>query len=88
MTGGGPIVLDLVSPIVVYVILWWLVVFILLPIGVKTHEEIGEKPQVGTADSAPVNPGLKWKLWTATAVAAVLLGIFYLIKHYELISLR
>lgn len=80
--------LPLASHVVVYVIAWWLILFMLLPVGVKTHEESGEEKPEGTADSAPVNPGIKWKMLVASVAAFVVWGIFLLIVKLELISFR
>lgn len=80
--------LPLASHVVVYVIAWWLILFTLLPVGVKTHEESGEDRPDGTADSAPVNPGIKWKMLVATAGAFVVWGIFLLIASLGLITFR
>lgn len=79
---------EVISPIVVIAIAWWLVFFTLLPIGVKTAEEAGEDAPEGTAESAPVKPGIKWKMATATVASLVIWGIFLLVQHYDLISFR
>src|SRR3546814_17304796 len=74
---------DVISPFVVIAISWWLVFFMLLPIGVKTAEEAGEERPEGTAESAPVNPGIKWKMIVATIASFVIWGIFLLVKRSE-----
>ncbi len=38
----------------IYFIIWWIVLFAMLPIGVRTAEEAGEKASPGTAESAPL----------------------------------
>ena len=40
----------------IYFIIWWIVLFAMLPIGVRTSEEAGEKASPGTAESAPHMP--------------------------------
>lgn len=60
-----------------YVILWWVVLFATLPLGVKPLE----KDDVGHAAGAPANPRLWFKAGLATAIAAVLwLILFALLK--------
>ncbi len=76
------------TSIMVYVIIWWLVFFMLLPVGVKTHPELGEEVEQGNATSAPANPNLKWKLIAATLIAAVLFGLYYWLQGSGLITLR
>ncbi|MDA5193757.1 DUF1467 family protein [Govanella unica] len=80
--------LDIISPIVVIAIAWWLVFFTLLPIGVKTHEEAGVERPEGTEESAPVNPGIKWKMVVATVASVAIWVLFWLAQKYDLFSFR
>lgn len=50
---------------IIYAVSWWLVLFMVLPWGVKT----AEKPEPGHAASAPVNPQLKRKLIITSILA-------------------
>lgn len=70
--------MSLVTGLVVYVIIWWIVFFTTLPFGVRTAEEAGERQEPGFADSAPTRPRLWLKAGVTTVVAAVLWGLFYL----------
>lgn len=56
-----------------YVVIWWLVVFILLPIGIRPIPE-GE---LGHAAGAPANPRLPLKFAIAAVIAAVLWLLAY-----------
>ncbi|MDX1580501.1 MAG: DUF1467 family protein [Alphaproteobacteria bacterium] len=80
--------MDVVSAIVVFVIAWWLVFFMVLPIGVKSPEETGEGRIQGTEAGAPVNPRLARKIVITTAVAVVLWLIYFGIVESGLITLR
>lgn len=70
--------------IMVYVILWWLIWFTLLPIGVR----IPDQAEKGHADSAPSNPRLWLKLLAATLIAGVLWGAAYYAITSDWISFR
>lgn len=60
-----------------YIILWFLVLQILLPIGIRTAHESGE-PSTALADAgAPSNPRLLLKAMIATIAAAAIWLIFY-----------
>jgi predicted secreted protein len=61
----------------IYVVIWWIVFFAALPVGVRTAAEAGEATQPGFADSAPVRPRLWLKAAVTTVLAAVLWGVFY-----------
>ncbi len=76
------------SGIVVFVIIWWLVFFMALPIGVRSPDEAGVAVEPGHAASAPVRPRLGLKAGVTTAISAVLWGIAYWIIEAELISFR
>jgi predicted secreted protein len=58
----------------VYFLIWWVVFFAMLPIGVRTAREDGVSLVPGQADSAPTQPRLGRKaLWTTGVSAAVFL---------------
>jgi predicted secreted protein len=52
-------------------------VFVLLPFGVKTSEEVGAERIPGQAESAPHHFDLKRHLLKAALLAAVLFAIYY-----------
>jgi predicted secreted protein len=66
--------MDPVGAVVAYLLIWWVVLFTMLPIGVRGQwEEGGAK--AGTDPGAPVAPQLRRKaLWT-TLIATVLWGL-------------
>ena len=51
--------------------------FILLPFGVKTHEEAGIERVPGQADSAPHRFDLKRHLLKAALLALILFALYY-----------
>ena len=66
------------SVLAIYFLFWVMSAFLLLPFGVRTHEEMGLEKLPGQADSAPANfrPG---KLAIrATVIAAALTGLYVL----------
>jgi len=73
-----------VSGVVLYVILWCVVLFAVLPWGVRA----AEPSDLGYAAGAPSNPQLVRKaIWT-TAITAVLWLIIFLIIQADVISFR
>lgn len=65
------------SILAIYLLFWALSVFLVLPFGVRTHEEAGAERVPGQADSAPHQfDGRKFILRT-TIVSAVLFGLYY-----------
>ena len=71
------------SIIVVFVILWWLVLFMSLPVGVKPEE----KPESGNMVGAPQNPHLKIKIISTTIITIFLTTGYYFAVENKLIVL-
>ncbi len=66
-----------VSGIVVFLIIWWLILFMVLPFGVVTQDEAEDPVEPGTVGSAPARHNLARKMGITTAIAAVLWLIFW-----------
>jgi len=78
--------MSLPTSLAVYFIIWWILLFAVLPWGVRSQHEHGEF-SAGTDPGAPVVPNLKRKLIWTTAIAAVVFALFDVIYSYRLISL-
>lgn len=76
------------SGILVYAVVWWLVFFMILPIGVVTQEESGEEQVKGSVSSAPSKPGLRKKVLWAALVTTVVWVIIEIIISSGAITLR
>lgn len=66
--------MELVSGIIVYIMLWWVVFYMTLPFGVKQHTSSVKGLQAG----APEKPYMVIKIIAATLIA----GIVWLIVDY------
>ncbi|HLY79716.1 MAG TPA: DUF1467 family protein, partial [Caulobacteraceae bacterium] len=64
--------MNLETSLAIYLIVWWVVLFSVLPVGVISHAEAGIKTPGGGDPGAPVNPRLKRKFITTTWVSALL----------------
>ena len=76
--------MDIVSGIVVYILLWWWVLFMVLPFGAKAPDEV----ETGHASSAPEKPLMMVKLAATTAISAGLFVIVYLVISSGIFSFR
>jgi predicted secreted protein len=65
------------SMLAIYVLFWTISLFIVLPFGVRTVEEAGERVQPGHADSAPNTFSFPRTALRATILAAILFVLFY-----------
>jgi len=78
--------MSLTTGIAVYFIIWWVVLFAVLPWGVRSQHEDGATAP-GTDPGAPAIPMLARKLIWTTLVASVVFALCFLIYKYRLISL-
>lgn len=67
--------MSLTSAIAIYFVLWWIVLFAVLPWGVRTQEEAGDVAP-GTESSAPTRTNLKWKFLITSGITALILLCF------------
>lgn len=78
--------MSLPTAFAIYFIIWWVVLFAVLPWGVRSqHEEGAIAP--GSDPGAPVVPRLRWKLIWTTIVAGVVFAAWYAVYVYRLIAL-
>ncbi len=67
--------------IAIYFTMWWIVLFAVLPFGVRSQHE-GEDYAGGTDPGAPIAPRLLLKLGITTAVTAVLFAMLWAYINY------
>ena len=80
--------MNFATVILVFAIVWWLVFFAALPIGVRAQNETDEGITKGTVPSAPSNPNLKKKAFYTTLVAVVITIGYYFLATSGWISFR
>jgi len=68
--------MQIYSLIAIYFIIWWLVIFMILPFGVRTQAEEGDVT-LGTTPSAPIRPMLIRKAIITSIVSAIILFAFW-----------
>jgi predicted secreted protein len=73
--------------IAIYFIIWWVVLFAVLPWGVRSQQESGEVVP-GTDPGAPATHRIWMKLIWTTVVASVVFGVLYGIYAGGLIPLE
>lgn len=68
-----------------FFIIWWTVLFAVLPLGVRTQAEAGEVVP-GTPESAPAVPRMLRVVVITTLVSAVVFGIVWVVMHFQIID--
>lgn len=76
----GPLTL-----IAIYIIIWWVVLFAVLPLGMNQGAQ--ERPTDGGDWGAPQAPNLKRKFLTTTWIAAIVWVVIILVIQFQLIPL-
>lgn len=71
--------MSLGTSMAVYFVIWWMVLFAVLPLGVVSHAEAGIDKGDGGDPGAPVDPKLKRKFITTTWVAAVIFAVVWVV---------
>lgn len=69
--------MNLTSIIAIYCLFWVMSAFMVMPIGVRTHDEAGIDKIPGQADSAPANFSPRRIALRATILSMLLFGLFY-----------
>jgi len=78
--------MSLTFAIAIYVVLWWTVLFAVLPIGVRTQGEDGAVVP-GTPESAPTAPRLLRVALVTTLISGLLFGAAWAAVRYGLVDL-
>ena len=67
------------SMVAIYWVIWWITLFAILPLGVRSAHEAGEKVGEGHDAGAPVAHGLVIKALINTVVATIVFVAVYFI---------
>ena len=77
--------MSLTGSLIIYVLIWWIVFFALLPIDVNR-----EKKQniLGIDAGAPENPKIIKKFVYSTLITSIIFIIIFLLVKYEYLNIR
>ncbi|MGA8653228.1 MAG: DUF1467 family protein [Xanthobacteraceae bacterium] len=75
------------TAVAIFFLIWWVVLFAVLPWGIRSQHEGGEMPP-GTDPGAPVLPRLGHKLLWTTLVSVVIFAGCYVVYVNHLVSLQ
>ena len=78
--------MSLALGIAIYVVIWWTVLFAILPIGVRTQGE-DEVVVPGTPESAPTRPRLLRVVLLTTLVSGLLFAALWAAVRFNLLGL-
>lgn len=78
--------MSLVSGLAVYFIIWWVVLFAVLPWGIQSQHEAGMTEDVADA-GAPVLPRIGLKALITTVISGVIFAALWICLEYRLVTL-
>lgn len=73
--------MSLTSIVAIYFLLWVMSAFLVMPFGIRTHDDDGAETVPGQVSSAPVNFRPRLIARRATILAAALMVLYYV--NYE-----
>jgi predicted secreted protein len=76
--------MDWITLSAVFVVVWWIVLFMVLPWGAQPPEVV----EPGFAESAPARPRILLKFLITTVIAAALTPLVVALSQYGLAHLR
>ncbi len=68
----------IVNGLVVFWLLWWVLLFPILPIGVTSQTEDGDVV-AGSEPGAPSRPNLAKKVWWTTIITSALWSVYFIV---------
>ncbi len=76
-----------VSAFVVFSVTWFIALYCLLPIGVRSQEEAGDDIPVGAMAGAPSKPNLRLKAIGATVIAGLFTALIWYLVSERILTL-
>ncbi len=80
--------MGITGSIIVYVMIWWIIFFSLLPIGIQSNKEVFKEKIEGVDPGAPKNPYIGKKFLITTLITTIIFGLIYYLVHIEFLNLR
>nr|WP_306266534.1 DUF1467 family protein [Pararhizobium sp. IMCC3301] len=72
--------MSFLSGVAIYFIIWWLVLFVTLPFGVRAQNE-AEDMALGTDRGAPISAGIGRKAIATTILSLLIFATFYFLRE-------
>ncbi len=80
--------MGITGSIIIFVIIWWIVFFSVLPIGIKHNEKPFKNSLEGIDPGAPKNPNILKKFLYTTLITTVIFTVIYYIVSSNNFNLR
>ena len=80
--------MGITGSIIVYVLIWWIIFFSVLPLGIKSNKEKFKETIEGIDPGAPINPRIGKKFLITTIITSIIFIVIYYLVKFNLLNLR
>ena len=80
--------MGITGSIIVFVIIWWIIFFSVLPLGIQSNKEKFRERIEGIDPGAPKNPKIAKKFLITTIITTLIFGVLYYLVKIDLLNLR
>jgi len=74
--------------IIVYVLIWWMIFFSVLPVGIQSNKEKFNERIDGIDPGSPNNPKIGKKFLITTIITSIIFIVIYYLVKFNLLNLR
>ena len=74
--------------LIVYVLIWWIIFFSVLPLGIQSNNEKFKEGINGIDPGAPINPKIGKKFLITTIITSIIFIVIYYLVKFDLLNLR
>ena len=80
--------MGITGSIIVYVLIWWMIFFSFLPVGIQSKKEKFKERIDGMDPGAPNNPKIGKKFLITTIITSIIFIVIYYLVKFNLLNLR
>ncbi len=80
--------MGITGSIIVYVLIWWIIFFSVLPVGIQSNKQKFREKIEGVDPGAPNNPKIAKKFLITTIITSLIYIVIYYLVEIDLLNLR
>ncbi len=80
--------MGITGSIIVFVLIWWIIFFSVLPLGIQSNKEKFRERIEGVDPGAPNNPKIAIKFLITTIITSIIFIVIYYLVKFDLLNIR
>ena len=80
--------MGITGSIIAYVLIWWIIFFSVLPVGIQSIKEKFREKIEGVDPGAPNNPKIVRKFLITTIITSIIFIVIYYLVEFDLLNIR